>query len=48
MSSALDPKKSKSNFDALTKKLEKTIDQPEKKNKYQDDSYKPELDKSQQ
>ena len=38
MSSALEAlKKSKSNFDALTKKLENTIEQPEKKNKYQDD-----------
>ena len=48
MSSALEAlKKSKSNFDALTKKLENTIDQPEKKNKYQDDRlWKPELDKS--
>ena len=48
MSSALEAlKKSKSNFDALTKKLENTIEQPEKKNKYQDDRlWKPELDKS--
>ena len=48
MSSALEAlKKSKSNFDSLTKQLEKTIDQPEKKNKYQDDRlWKPELDKS--
>ena len=48
MSSALeDLKKSKSNFDALTKKLENVIEQPEKKNKYQDDRlWKPELDKS--
>ena len=38
MSSALEAlKKSKSNFDALTKKLENTIEQPEKKNKYQGD-----------
>ena len=37
MSSALEAlKKSKSNFDALTKKLENTIEQPEKKNKYQE------------
>ena len=48
MSSALEAlKKSKSNFDILTKKLENTIEQPEKKNKYQDDRlWKPELDKS--
>ena len=48
MSSALEAlKKSKSNFDTLTKQLEKTIDQPDKKNKYQDDRlWKPELDKS--
>ena len=48
MSSALEAlKKSKSNFDVLTKKLENTIEQPEKKNKYQDDRlWKPELDKS--
>ena len=48
MSSALEAlKKSKSNFDSLTKQLEKTIDQPDKKNKYQDDRlWKPELDKS--
>ena len=40
-------KKSKSNFESLTKKLENTIEQPEKKNKYQDDRlWKPELDKS--
>ena len=40
MSSALEAlKKSKSNFDTLTKQLEKTIDQPDKKNKYQDDRY---------
>jgi hypothetical protein len=48
MSSALEAlKKSKSNFDTLTKQLENTIEQPEKKNKYQDDRlWKPELDKS--
>ena len=48
MSSALEAlKKSKSNFDSLTKQLEKTIDQPDRKNKYQDDRlWKPELDKS--
>ena len=48
MSNALEAlKKSKSNFDALTKQLEKTIDKPETKNKYQDDRFwKPELDKS--
>ena len=48
MSSALEAlKKSKSNFYVLTKKLENTIEQPEKKNKYQDDRlWKPELDKS--
>ena len=48
MSSALEAlKKSKSNFDILTKKLENTIEQPEKKNKYQDYRlWKPELDKS--
>ena len=48
MSSALEAlKKSKSNFDTLTKQLEKTIDQPDKKNKYQDDRlWKPEVDKS--
>ena len=48
MSNALEAlKKSKSNFDVLTKQLEKTIDKPETKNKYQDDRFwKPELDKS--
>ena len=48
MTSALEQlKKSKSNFDILTKKLESTIDQPEKKKSYQDDRFwKPELDKS--
>jgi len=40
-------KKSKSNFDTLTKQLEKTIDKPKTENKYQDDRFwKPELDKS--
>jgi hypothetical protein len=40
-------KKSKSNFDALTKQLEKSIDKPKTENKYQDDRFwKPELDKS--
>ena len=48
MTSALENlKKSKSNFDILTKQLEKSIDQPEKKKSYQDDRlWKPELDKS--
>ena len=48
MTSALEAlKQSKSNFASLTKKLENTIEQPEKKNKYQDDRlWKPELDKS--
>ena len=48
MSSALEQlKKSKSNFDVLTKQLEQTIEQPEKKKSYQDDRlWKPELDKS--
>jgi len=48
MSNALEAlKKSKSNFDVLTKQLEKTIEKPETKNKYQDDRFwKPELDKS--
>jgi hypothetical protein len=48
MSSALEAlKKSKSNFDTLTKQLEKSIEQPEKKKSYQDDRFwKPELDKS--
>ena len=37
MTSALEAlKQSKSNFASLTKKLENTIEQPEKKNKYQD------------
>ena len=40
MSSALEAlKKSKSNFDVLTKKLENTIEQPEKKNKYKTIGY---------
>ena len=48
MTSALENlKKSKSNFDILTKQLEKTIEQPDKKKSYQDDRlWKPELDKS--
>ena len=48
MSNALEElKKSKSNFDALTKQLEKSQDAPKKENKYQDDRFwKPELDKS--
>ena len=49
MSTALEQlKRSKSNFDALTKKLEKSIDKdPSKKSNYQDDRFwKPELDKS--
>ena len=48
MTSALENlKKSKSNFDILTKQLEKSIEQPEKKKSYQDDRlWKPELDKS--
>jgi len=48
MSNALEAlKKSKSNFDALTKQLEQTIEKPKTENKYQDDRFwKPELDKS--
>ena len=48
MTSALEQlKKSKSNFDILSKKLESTIEQPDKKKSYQDDRFwKPELDKS--
>jgi len=48
MSSALEQlKKSKSNFDALTKQLEQSIEKPKTENKYQDDRFwKPELDKS--
>ena len=48
MSNALEElKKSKSNFDALTKQLEKSQDKPKTENKYQDDRFwKPELDKS--
>jgi hypothetical protein len=48
MISALETlKKSKSNFDALTKQLEKTIDKTDNKKSYQDDRFwKPELDKS--
>ena len=48
MTSALENlKKSKSNFDILTKQLEKSIEQPDKKKSYQDDRlWKPELDKS--
>ena len=47
MSTALETlKKSRSNFDILTKQLEKTIEQPNKKS-YQDSRFwKPELDKS--
>ena len=47
MSTALETlKKSRSNFDVLTKQLEKTIEQPNKKS-YQDSRFwKPELDKS--
>ena len=47
MSTALETlKKSRSNFDTLTKQLEKTIEQPNKKS-YQDSRFwKPELDKS--
>ena len=48
MSNALEElKRSKSNFDALTKQLEKSQDKPKTENKYQDDRFwKPELDKS--
>ena len=48
MSNALEQlKKSKSNFDALTKQLEQSIEKPKTENKYQDDRFwKPELDKS--
>ena len=48
MSNALEElKKSKSNFDALTKQLEKSQDKPKTENKYQDDRFwKPELDKT--
>ena len=48
MISALETlKKSKSNFDNLTKQLEKTIEKTDNKKSYQDDRFwKPELDKS--
>jgi hypothetical protein len=48
MSNALEAlKKSKSNFDILTKQLENSIEKPKTENKYQDDRFwKPELDKS--
>ena len=47
MTSALEQlKKSKSNFDALTKQLEKSIEQPQKKSYQADRFWKPELDKS--